>query len=394
MIRNEYLLSRISMLTGVDIFRFQGGNLQGDEKNTEYNPIREQKKFCDMLIEIAEGQEVPVLYQDAHQVFFGCVKSEKGYVLFGPMSLKRLSRVELHNYHMEYGMPAGMEKALPVFPFAKILAIAEVITKKVTGREYDDDELIKENHLVTDMDESIKKEQILFKIREEDAELYHHTYQEERRLLECVRTGKVEEALKYNVDMDMGTGRLSKNESEHWKNVAVVGITLCTRAAIEGGLSPATAYQLSDFYIQKANKCKDVISLIACRNQAVKELTERVWEKMNSQRTSSYIEQCKDYISKHYREKIYLKDLAEMLGLSSSYLSRLFSRELGMGLQDYINWSRIENAENLLAYSDESIAHIGEYVGFPTQSYFGSIFKKYKNMTPKEYRNRYKPTEL
>ena len=67
---------------------------------------------------------------------------------------------------------------------------------------------------------------------------------------------------------------------------------------------------------------------------------------------------------------------------------------MNLRLQDYIVQVRVERAANLLAYSEEPIAAIGDYVNFPTQSYFGKVFKKYKGMTPREYRNKQKPKEF
>ena len=99
-------------------------------------------------------------------------------------------------------------------------------------------------------------------------------------------------------------------------------------------------------------------------------------------------------MGKHYREKIYLEDIAENLGVSSTYLSRLFRKETGICLQDYITEFRVERAANLLIYSNESLPRIAEYVNFPSQSYFGKVFKKYKQMTPRKYRELHKPREF
>ena len=101
----------------------------------------------------------------------------------------------------------------------------------------------------------------------------------------------------------------------------------------------------------------------------------------------------KDYIRKHYREKIYLADVAEELGLSEGYLSRLFRKESDESFQDYVNRERVARASNLLLYSDFSLSQIAEYVSFPNQSYFGKMFKKYKGMTPKAFRDRYRNRE-
>ena len=85
--------------------------------------------------------------------------------------------------------------------------------------------------------------------------------------------------------------------------------------------------------------------------------------------------------------------MAESLGISEGYLSRLFRQETGACFQDHINEERVARAANLLLYSELSLSEIAEYVSFPNQSYFGKIFKKYKNMTPKKFRDTYRNRE-
>lgn len=390
----QYWFGKISLLTGVGIFQYKNKVLKEYRQNMDYNPLVRCIEFQDLLIDKACRQEIPVIYQDSHQVFWGCMKNEEEYLFVGPMSIQRLSGIELHRYYRDYGMKNGMEKMLPDFTFSQILALMQLLAKIFLKKEYTERMFIQENHLAEHLTEDIDTEQMLFQIQEDKRESAHHTYMEERKLLECVRKGDVEAALQQNLDIDAVMGRLSKKEWNHWKNLLIVAVTLCTRAAIEGGLPPAEAYRISDFYIQKSEKCMDISSLSTLKNQAVKELTEKVRERNHTRPISNHVERCKDYISKHYKEKIYLKDMAKALGLSSTYLSRLFAKETGMRLQDYINCFKIERAANLLVYSDESIAAIAEYVNFPNQSYFGKIFKQQKQMTPLEYRNRYKTAEF
>lgn len=209
--------------------------------------------------------------------------------------------------------------------------------------------------------------------------------------MDAVKEGDIEEAVRLSKGMDVNVGRLGESEVEHWRNLSIVAATLCARAAIEGGVMPSIAYRLSGFYINKSTACKDITQIMIYRNHAIEELAKRVREQKDKRHTSSYTEQCKDYVSGHYREKIYLEDIADALGISSSYLSRLFKKETGISLQDFINDVRVEKAANLLRYSEETLPGIAEYVNFPSQSYFGKIFKQKMKMTPKQYRELYKP---
>ena len=388
----NYIFDEICTLTGIGIFCYGDKELKIIKSNSDYNPIKDTPGFCEMLTALADRQEIPVIYQDIFEVLYVCIKKDM-YYLFGPMSLGNMTKVELHRYYQSYGMKNGMEKKLPLFLFSKALALVGIMAKIILDKEYTAEELIQGNHLAERLEENIEQEQIIFQIREEEDEIYHHTYKEENELLNCVKEGKVEKALLHNMRIDVAMGRMSRSEKTQWKKVVTVAVALCTRAAIEGGLSPREAYQVSDYYLQKSDDCKNVSELIGCRNQAVRDLTERVYRK-KEQKSSNYVELCKDYIHKHFREKIYLEDIAEEMGVSNTYLSRLFSKETGTRIQDYIVQCRVDRAANLLIYSDQSIAFIAEYVNFPSQSYFGNVFKKYKQMTPREYRERYKAAEF
>ena len=157
---------------------------------------------------------------------------------------------------------------------------------------------------------------------------------------------------------------------------------------------PASAYRISGYYINKCDEALDPAHMLHYRNRALEELAGRVSEKLNKPRGSGYVERCRDYIQKHYREKIYLEDIAEALGISPTYLSRLFKKETGICLQDAINEERVFRAANLLLYSELSLTEIAQYVGFPNQSYMGKVFKKLRNMTPMSYRDRFKNLEV
>lgn len=389
-----YALTKIGEICGIGISICEDGMLKEICHMDESNPLYCSEKLRDLLKERAESQETAVIYQDEFGVCFGCIKTDEQYVLTGPLALKRLNRIELHQFGRQYRIKTEQEKELHKFTTAQILSLIGLINHIITGEEAEEAELMQRNRIQYESQEEIEQEQVKFSIKEDEAELYHHTYMEERRLLDCVREGRVEEAVQNSMRIDMDMGKLSENEMNHWKNTVVVAITLCTRAAIEGGVSPVVAYRLSDFYIQKNEECRDIPAMIDCRNRAVRELTTQVKKKLEGTRTSSYVEQCKNYVNKHYKEKIYLDDIAEILGISSTYLSRIFSKETGMRLQDYITSVRVERSANLLMYSDESLSHIAEYVNFPNQSYFGNIFKKYKGMTPREFRERYKPKDF
>ncbi len=100
------------------------------------------------------------------------------------------------------------------------------------------------------------------------------------------------------------------------------------------------------------------------------------------------IKKAKQYIQDNYNRMITLTDLADYMGLSESYTSRLFNKEVGMNMSSYINEIRVEKAKELLTHSDEKIYGIAEKIGYASTTAFHVAFKKKTGMTPAEYRNQ------
>ncbi len=77
-----------------------------------------------------------------------------------------------------------------------------------------------------------------------------------------------------------------------------------------------------------------------------------------------------------------LYSIAERLGISSSYISRIFKQEYGMGVIEYLNRVRISHAKALISDGSMSMKAVAINVGFSSDVSFIRVFKKYENTTP------------
>lgn len=93
------------------------------------------------------------------------------------------------------------------------------------------------------------------------------------------------------------------------------------------------------------------------------------------------------YINRNYQQKITVDDLCRLCHCSRSHISHLFTKKAGMGICEYINRKRCENAKNLLVQTDERIQEIAYLVGFDDSNYFTNVFTKYCGVSPREYRS-------
>lgn len=93
-----------------------------------------------------------------------------------------------------------------------------------------------------------------------------------------------------------------------------------------------------------------------------------------------------DYIFEHFCEKIYIDKLAEMIGVSADYFTKMFKDSIGKTPIEYINALRINRSMQLLSGTELSMAEIAESTGFCNPNYFHKIFKQYMNTSPLVFR--------
>ncbi|MDO4483751.1 MAG: AraC family transcriptional regulator [Clostridia bacterium] len=94
------------------------------------------------------------------------------------------------------------------------------------------------------------------------------------------------------------------------------------------------------------------------------------------------------YLQQHYADRITLEMLAGMINLDKSYLCRLFKRETGESILQFLTRIRLEKAASLLRKGSASAKDISSLVEFDDPFYFNRLFKKQYGMTPGEYRER------
>ncbi|WP_054023169.1 response regulator [Bacillus sp. FJAT-28004] len=102
--------------------------------------------------------------------------------------------------------------------------------------------------------------------------------------------------------------------------------------------------------------------------------------------TETVVEKIKRYIALHIDEELSRQYIADYIGLSPDYIVKLFKKETGLSISDYILKERINLAKELLSKTDTTISNVALAVGFSNFSYFSTLFKKEVSMTPQYYR--------
>lgn len=98
------------------------------------------------------------------------------------------------------------------------------------------------------------------------------------------------------------------------------------------------------------------------------------------------IQQVARYINEHYAEPLSLADAARLAHMEHTYFSKRFRALTGFGFHEYLTQTRLRQAECLLQESRLTLGEIAECCGFSNSNYFGDVFRRWKGVSPSQYR--------
>ncbi|WP_163537985.1 helix-turn-helix domain-containing protein [Gracilibacillus sp. YIM 98692] len=258
-----------------------------------------------------------------------------------------------------------------------------VFQKKVSNIELYDSKYINGN-----VDKIISTIELAASNRRQDQD-FHPPFSLEREVFQCIKEGRKEDLLKHHqIRHKLRPAVLAKNSYvRNKKNFAISAITLATRSAIDGGINHELAKTLSDEMIVKVEEAKTANQVIHLHVQALETFAEYVYHHKRN-KYSKLLKDCLDYIYMYIYEELSLTELAEFVNVSPGYISTQFKKEVGMPVSHYIQKEKVEEAKKLMSFTNQSLTEISQKLQFTDQSYFTKIFKKYTNITPKQYKNQ------
>lgn len=181
--------------------------------------------------------------------------------------------------------------------------------------------------------------------------------------------------------------RLADTPLRSLKNSLIGSVTLFTRAAITGGVPSDEAFTLSDTFIQLIERQSDLASLSTIEEAVLMRFIDRV-ALYRKTKYSALVRKTITYIDEYLTDELSAEAVAAQVFVNPDYLSARFRQEVGETLHRFVLRRRIEEATHFMRYSTQSISNIAAFYRFSSQSHFISVFKKYKGMTPREYREQ------
>lgn len=226
----------------------------------------------------------------------------------------------------------------------------------------------------------------------EDRETIIHRYPGEEFLFyRAVAAGNID-AVQENCSQGAfenqeGVGCLSENPLTNLKYHFVITAAMIARFCTEGGMSMDEAFSLSDFYIRKMDRCRNIANIVLLHDQMSLDYAGRMRRLKKQAASSQQVSEAIDYIYVHIQERITVNDLADAIGISPTYLSRIFKQETGISVSEYIRQRKLDLAKNLLRFSDYDLVDIANRLAYSSQSHFIQHFRSQVGMTPKAYRD-------
>lgn len=346
-------------------------------------------KFCNET----KDQQIPGISMAEKNIYFWCFTLTDGNTcIFGPAGGEFLTGAQLESFRHHYHL--GIKDfQIPRYPILKLINLMCMSCFMMTGVQLNEDEVRKANAGNMEVVEADIVDYQLYRYNEDKT---RQSYEIERKWIGYIEEGNVESLNKNTISqkelirMYDGIGVMADDDFKQMEYMVVSCVTLATRAAIRGGVPPFVCYETSDLFLQKTSKCKNVLELLEIVATAPERFVMLVHEHQTKNRYGAMIEQCKDYIARNLYKKFTITEMAAELAMNRTYLSQMFSEQTGTTLQTYIRGERLKAAANLLKYSSETVGQIAEYMQFSSAGRFCGYFKEVYQMSPLEYRNKYK----
>lgn len=203
-----------------------------------------------------------------------------------------------------------------------------------------------------------------------------------------------------DIEMPMGSGiQLVEWIRSHGMDTVCMFLTAHTdlqylKNAISLGvfeymLKPIHHEELISLILRAQQRCKEIEGQRRAA-QGMRAATDRVLEGQDPQQSSRLaVEEVCSYIDKRIAGELTRNELADVVFLSPDHLTRIFKKETGWRLSDYVRRRRVHFACEMLAKTSLSISQIATSVGFTNMAHFAKTFKDETGLTPTDYRKKF-----
>lgn len=121
---------------------------------------------------------------------------------------------------------------------------------------------------------------------------------------------------------------------------------------------------------------------------SLNDINSDLFDNYANEKLSIHLRKAIEYLLLHYMKDLNVRDVAEELNISESYLTKIFKQETNTTFIEFLTNIRIREAIRLMKDNSLPIYMISEKVGYNDYRYFSTVFKKNVGISPKKYQNK------
>lgn len=353
------------------------------EERLKKNIQKISKKYAS-----AKDETVVLFLDELRMGYIICfINKENSLVSIGPFLNEKIKKDEIkylgHNMHLSIENLAILENyysKLPLYNEEEIQDIAFILINFLLND-------CCKPELVYDIERSKLPQENQYSNKFVQYDFVEQNYQRENEIVKAIETGDVE-GLQILTNLSYEQIRIpSRNKYDplrDTKNLTITLNSISTRAAIRGGLNVNLAHSISTKYAILIEGQKTVEGVLNLSGKILKEYAKSVREYSLSKYTP-LVRDTLIIIRSNITQPIGLSEIAKKLNTSKEHLSRIFKKELGKNITDYINEIKIKESLILVKSKKYSISKIAYMFGFSSSAYYSTIFKKIMGCSPKIY---------
>jgi len=213
------------------------------------------------------------------------------------------------------------------------------------------------------------------------------------KLLHAIQLGDSDLMREYEIDSNQLFGdiqlnilnRVPNNKIRSYKNILLSHNTLYSYSAERGGLSAWQSHFISEKYAIMIEHTETMPELDKIHSNMLREYCDPKIRKSTSENLT-IVEKAEKYIEMNFTEDISMEEMAGKLHVHPSHLMRSFKKEKGTTISYYRNMRRIQEAKELILFSNLTMTEIAIIVGFSNSQYFSKFFKEVEGLTPLEFK--------
>lgn len=321
---------------------------------------------------------------------YGLLRLEGGYLLLGPVFdrpvtegmvslFSRRNGIGPRDWQVLYWFLSG----IPRYTYNQFMNLLLYLFYTLTGEKFSALEMMEGAGAGT----APRREEMMS--REELRK--HETFQFENMILALVRDGqtkKLQDFLMYTGKIrNFREGMVADTPLRQAKNILIGWTAMVGKSgAIGGGLDVEEAYGLIDLYTQECERAGSVEAVKLLQYNMLMDFTQRVERSRLPGGVSPEISRCIQYIRSHPGSELGIDEVAGTVGKSRAWLTKKFRKETGRSVGEFLLEAKMQEAKRLLRYSELTLSEIANLLGFSSQAYFQTVFKRESGITPTEYR--------